>query len=81
MAAPGLVYDKKQVVWKSKTPRAEVTGAIICWDIPSKPLPAHSRRVGPQCAHLQKGKVSWRLFEVLSSIISLQVSAMPEFDG
>lgn len=81
MATPGPVYDEEQIVWKSKNPRVEVTEAIIDWDVPLKPPPAHSPRVGPQCAHLQKGKVSWRLFEDLSCIIGLQVSAMPELDG
>lgn len=81
VTTPGLVCGKEQVVCKPKNPGAEVTGAIIRWDTPSPPLPAHSPRVRPRCTHPQKGEVSWRLSEALSSTISLHVSAMPELDG
>lgn len=40
MAVLGPMYDKEQAGWKSKNPRAEVTGATVCWDIPWQPLPA-----------------------------------------
>lgn len=66
MATPGSAYDKEQVVWKSKTARAQVRGTRVRWDTLWKPTRAHSPRGSPQCA---KGggqlEAPWRFFPAL----------------